>query len=38
MITSNKWKAMAYKEIKDLSDDIHIQGLISQLLNHIDSY
>lgn len=38
MITSNKWKAMAYKEIKDLSDDIHIQDLISQLLNHIDSY
>lgn len=29
---------MAYKEIKDLSDDIHIQDLISQLLNHIDSY
>ena len=29
---------MAYKEINDLSDDIHIQDLISQLLNHIDSY
>lgn len=38
MITSNKWKTMAYKEINDLSDDIHIQDLISQLLNHIDSY
>ena len=29
---------MADKEKKDLSDDIHIQDLISQLLNHIDSY
>ena len=29
---------MADKEIKDLSDDIHIQDLISQLWNHIASY
>lgn len=29
---------MADKEIKYLLDDIHIQDLISQLWNHIDSY